>query len=58
MGCCVLPTDYESTVEKLSREGLLGLEAYSEARDEFREKVMAHKRNRRLSLGTNANLYF
>lgn len=58
MGCCVLPTDYENTVEKLTREGLLGLEVYSGARDEFREKVMAHKRNRRLSLGTNATLYF
>jgi hypothetical protein len=50
--------DYENTVEKLTREGLLGLEVYSGARDEFREKVMAHKRNRRLSLGTNATLYF
>jgi hypothetical protein len=58
LGCCVLPTDYENTVEKLTREGLLGLEVYSGARDEFREKVMAHKRNRRLSLGTNATLYF
>jgi hypothetical protein len=58
LGCCVLPTEYENTVEKLTREGLLGLEVYSGARDEFREKVMAHKRNRRLSLGTNATLYF
>jgi len=45
-------------VEKLSREGLLSLEAYSGQRDQLREDVMAHKRNRRLSLGTNATLYF
>ena len=45
-------------MEKLSREGLLSLEAYSGQRDQLREDVMAHKRNRRLSLGTNATLYF
>jgi len=49
---------YESNVEKLSREGLLSLEAYSGKRDQIREEVMAHKRNRRLALGTNATLYF
>ena len=58
LGCCELPTDYEANVEKLSREGLLSLEAYSAQRDQLREDVMAHKRNRRLSLGTNATLYF
>jgi len=45
-------------MQKLNREGLLSLEAYSGQRDQFREDVMAHKRNRRLSLGTNATLYF
>lgn len=45
-------------MEKLTREGLLSLEAYAGKRDRFREEVMAHKRNRRLSLGTNATLYF
>ncbi len=45
-------------MEKLTREGLLSLEAYAGKRDQFREEVMAHKRNRRLSLGTNAALYF
>lgn len=45
-------------MEKLTREGLLSLEAYAGKRDQFREEVMAHKRNRRLSLGTNATLYF
>jgi len=45
-------------VEKLTREGLLSLEAYSAERGQFREEVMAHKRNRHLALGANATLYF
>ena len=42
----------------LTRESLYSLEKYSEFRDEFRQQVMEHKRNRRLPLGTNATLYF
>jgi hypothetical protein len=45
-------------VEKLTRETLYSLEQYAGERDRFREDVMAHKRNRRLPLGTNATLYF
>ncbi|MDJ0711454.1 MAG: DUF3501 family protein [Woeseiaceae bacterium] len=45
-------------MNKLSRDDLFSLEQYSEARPAFREKVLAHKRNRRLDLGTNAALYF
>ena len=45
-------------MEKLSRESLYSLEQYSELRTSFRDDVMAHKRNRRLALGTNATLYF
>ena len=45
-------------MEKLSRETLYSLEQYSELRTSFRDDVMAHKRNRRLALGTNATLYF
>jgi len=45
-------------MELLSRETLFSLEKYAEIRDQFRAEVMAHKRNRRLSLGTNAMLYF
>lgn len=45
-------------MELLSRESLFSLEKYAEIRDQFRAEVMAHKRNRRLSLGTNAMLYF
>ncbi len=45
-------------MQKLTREDLFSLEQYAVARPEFREKVLAHKRNRRLELGTNAALYF
>ena len=45
-------------MNKLSRDDLMSLEQYAEARPAFREKVMAHKKNRRLDLGTNAALYF
>jgi len=43
---------------KLSREDLYSLEKYAEVRPEYRAKVMAHKKDRRLPIGPNANLYF
>ncbi|MBT8082067.1 MAG: DUF3501 family protein [Gammaproteobacteria bacterium] len=45
-------------MEKLSRDDLYSLEKYAEMRPAFRDKVLAHKKNRRLDLGTNAALYF
>jgi hypothetical protein len=45
-------------MQKLTRDDLMSLEQYSEARDSFRRKVMDHKRDRRVDLGTNAALYF
>ena len=45
-------------MDKLTRDDLMSLEQYAEARDEFRNNGLAHKRNRRLELGTNAALYF
>jgi len=47
-----------STTQKLTRDDLFSLEQYAEVRPEFRQKVIEHKRNRRLDLGTNAALYF
>jgi hypothetical protein len=47
-----------NTMQKLTRDDLYSLERYSNVRSEFREEVLAHKRNRRLALGTNAALYF
>jgi len=43
---------------KLTRDDLMSLEVYSGERGDFRSKVLAHKRNRRVELGTNAALYF
>ncbi|HIP53408.1 MAG TPA: DUF3501 family protein, partial [Chromatiales bacterium] len=45
-------------MSKLTREDLYSLEKYAEIRPEFRARVMAHKKNRKLSLGPNATLYF
>jgi hypothetical protein len=45
-------------MQKLTRDDLLSLEQYAEERPAFRDNVMAHKKNRRLALGTNAALYF
>src|SRR5690606_15591352 len=45
-------------MDKLTRETLFSLEKYAEVRNDFRAEVMAHKRSRRLALGTNATLYF
>ena len=47
-----------NTMTKLSRKDLYSLEEYSEIRDDFRARVMAHKKNRRLDLGENLVLFF
>ncbi len=43
---------------RLRREELLSLEEYARVRDEFRQRVMAHKASRRLKLGEHATLIF
>jgi hypothetical protein len=45
-------------MEKLTRGDLYSLEKYAELRSEFRARVMAHKQNRKLSIGPSATLYF
>lgn len=45
-------------MEKLTRADLLSLEQYSIERKAFREKVMAHKVDRKIHIGPNATLYF
>ena len=45
-------------MQKLSRRDLLSLEKYAEVREQFRNTVVEHKRDRRLALGTNATLHF
>ena len=45
-------------MRKLTRESLLSLEQYALERDDFRAKVMAHKKARRVAVGPHATLYF
>jgi hypothetical protein len=45
-------------MNKLTRNDLYSLEQYAEQRPAFRDKVMAHKKNRRVALGPHATLYF
>jgi hypothetical protein len=45
-------------MHKLTRTDLYSLEQYAEQRSAFRDKVMAHKKNRRVALGLHAALYF
>ncbi len=45
-------------MKKLTRDDLYSLEAYAEARPEFRAKVMAHKKHRIVPVGPNATLHF
>jgi hypothetical protein len=45
-------------MQKLTRNDLLPLERYAQERNDFRSRVLAHKKNRRVALGANAALYF
>ena len=45
-------------MEKLTRQDLYSLEQYAEKRDEFRARVLEHKKHRRVDVGPNFTLYF
>lgn len=45
-------------MQKLTINDLSSLERYARERADFRARVLAHKKNRRVVLGTNAALYF
>ena len=45
-------------MNKLSVGDLLSLEQYHKQRADFRARVLAHKRNRQVSIGPNVTLYF
>lgn len=45
-------------MKPLSKGDLLSLEQYSDQRPEFRARVMAHKKDRRVDIGPNLSLYF
>ena len=48
----------EATMQKLTRNDLMNLEQYAEARKDFRSKLMAHKKNRVINVGPHATLHF
>lgn len=43
---------------QITRDSLMSLETYSNARQAFRARVMAHKKNRTLPIGSNVTLIF
>ena len=45
-------------MSRLTPEDLYSLEQYAKIRGDFRAKVMAHKKNRKVHVGSNATLYF
>ena len=45
-------------MNKLRREDLFSLEQYAEQRADFRDRVMAHKKYRRVNIGPHLSLYF
>jgi hypothetical protein len=42
----------------ITRDSLMTLEDYAKTRQDFRAKVMSHKKNRKISLGKNVTLIF
>lgn len=48
----------DNDMKQLSREDLFSLEEYAVKRSDYRNEVMAHKKNRHVRLGPNATLYF
>lgn len=44
--------------QKLTRDGLYSLEHYAQVRNDFRARVMAHKKNRQVHIGPHATLHF
>jgi hypothetical protein len=45
-------------MSKLTREDLFSLEKYAAIRNDFRNKVIEHKKQRRVQIGAHAALYF
>lgn len=45
-------------MKTLTRNDLYSLERYAESRNEFRARVMEHKKPRRIAIGPHLNLYF
>lgn len=54
----ITDTMSETPMTTITRDSLLTLEAYAKIRQEYRAQVMAHKKNRKISLGENITLIF
>lgn len=48
----------QKSSQKLSRDSLYSLEEYSNIRNDFRKKVIEHKKDRQVHIGPHATLYF
>ena len=48
----------QNTMHKIDRDSLLSLEAYARQREDFRAKVIAHKKDRTVHLGAHVTLVF
>lgn len=48
----------KNALHKIARDSLLSLEAYARQRQEFRAKVIAHKKDRTVHLGAHVTLLF
>jgi hypothetical protein len=46
------------TMAKITRDSLLSLEAYAKARADFRQRLIAHKKQRIVALGEHISLHF
>jgi hypothetical protein len=46
------------SMQKLTRDKLYTLEQYALVRNDFRARVIAHKKNRQVQIGPHASLYF
>jgi hypothetical protein len=42
----------------ITRDSIMTLEDYAKARQDFRTKIMSHKKNRKVSIGKNVTLIF
>lgn len=53
-----MPPARTTPTGKLARQDLMSLEKYAEVRNEFRQRVIAHKQQRQVQVGPHARLYF
>ena len=55
---CYVMLMASENMQKITRHNLYALEKYAEVREDFRKKLITHKKNRQLPIGPHATLYF